>query len=448
LRSVWKLAWPTVLLNVVNGSSGVVDQILVGKYVDYHGNAAIGVAWQTFLVIIVFLSSLFNGMGVLVARYAGKQDSETVSTLVYETFLTSLLLQFFIVAPIGYMISPTLLRWVNAEPAVAEHALGFLRIMFTCSMPLFAMFMLTGALQAAGNPKTPLVLGILTTGLNIVLSTMFITGFGPLPQMGASGAALGTCLSPLPSVVIALYLIHNNALIIRKPKRMSLIPDFRIIKEIARIGIPTGIQAVLLNIGGWFLLRYIGALEHSAEAQAAYTICYSQLFSFITWTSFGLRAASSTIISQNIGAGDTARGKRGVYVTTSIGIVWAVALGLLFLFVPHALLKAFFVEDELVIRLGTDFLAYLSVSGVFLACALSLTGGLQGAGDTKTPMYIAFVTQIGILLGICEVCRRLGILTPHIIWIAILVSHSTRFAITWFMFQRGGWVSKRVEIAT
>lgn len=448
LRSVWKLAWPTVLLNLINGSSGFVDHVLVGHYQDYAANAAIGVAWQFFLVFVVFLSSLFSGMAVLVARYAGMRDKDTLNEVVYQTFLTSLLIQIFIVSPVGYFISPMLLDLANAKPEVTYHALPYMRVMFTCSTPLFLMFMMNNALQASGNPKTPLKLGILTTILNIVISAILITGFGPAPELGAVGAALGTVISPIPSVLIACWMMMKGQLIIGMPKKLSLIPKWGVVREIGRIGIPTGIQAVLLNIGGAMLISYIGALDHSAEAQAAYTICYTQLFSFVTWTSFGLRAASATIIGQNIGAGNTQRGKRGVYVTTAIGAVWSAMLGLMFISVPAMLLGLFNVKQELVLALGSDLLAFLSVSGVFLASALSLTGGLQGAGDTKTPMYIAFITQIGVLLGICEVYARLGLLTPHVVWIAILVSHVSRMLLTVIMFQRGGWVHARVEVRT
>lgn len=446
LRSVWKLAWPTILLNLMNGLHGFIDHLLVGHFLDYNANAAIGVAWQNFLVIIVFIASLFNGMAVLVARYAGKQDRETLSKVVYETFLASILLQVFIVAPLGYMLSPTLLDLANAAPEVRAYALPFLRVMFTCSPPLFLMFMLTGALQASGNVKTPLLLGILTTGFMVILNAMLITGFGPAPKLGTTGAAIGTCVAPIPAIIVAIVLIYRGKTIIQPPKKLTLIPDFHMIRDIARIGIPTGIQAVLLNVGGAWLLRYIGSLDNSAAAQAAYTICYTQLFSFVTSIGFGLRAASSTIIGQNIGAGKTERGKHSVYLTTLIGIAWAVACGVVFFAVPHQLMALFGATKDPVLGYGIDLLRYLTFSGLFLVATLSLTGGLQGAGDTKTPMWIALITQIGVLLGFCEVFYRLDMLSTHVIWIAILVSHISRFALTYISFQRGHWTKARVEV--
>lgn len=441
-RSVWKLAWPVVLTQLVAGIHGFIDQILVGNFVGSDGNAGIGVAWQMFLVVVVFIASLFQGMGVMIARYAGRQDKESISRVAYDTFLASLYILIFVTAPLGYVLSPSLLVITNAEPQVQEHALPYLRILFTCSAPLFLMFMLNGALQASGNARTPLFLGIVTTILNVVLSMFFIV----VLDMGAAGAALGTVLGPVPSVCIVLHLVLSGRLILSAPARFYWRPDFKILKTAARIGIPTGIQAVLLNIGGVMLLRFIGALEHSAEAQAAYTICYTQLFSFVTWVGFGLRAASSSLIGQNMGAGNTERGKHAVYVAAAYGGVWAVGLGLIYWFIPESLLALFDADEGPVVELGVEFLKFLAFSGLFLIGSLAITGGLQGAGDTTKPMYIAFVSQIVILLGYCWILDSMGLLSSTAIWSAILISHSTRFLFTLFFFRRGSWEHINVEI--
>ena len=446
LRSVVKLSIPVIGLNLVNGVHGLVDHILVGHYLDSNANAGIGVAWQVFLVIVVFIASLFHGMNVLVARYAGRQDRENLSNVVYHTFLASVAVLFFVVAPLGYIISPYLLDLVNARIEVQVYALPYLRIMFTCGAPLFLMFMMTGAMQASGDPHTPFYLGFLTTGINIVVSVLLITGLGPFPQLGTAGAAIGTCLAPLPSVCIMLTMVMRRRLIIHPPAHFTLKPDLSVLRVVSRLGIPTGTQAVLLNIGGVLLLRYIGSLEHASEAQAAYVICYSQLFAFVSWASFGFRSASATLMGQNLGAGNPERAKESVRVASTLGGLWAVGFGVIFWFFPHVLLGLFDVQDHVVLTLGSQLLKYLAFSGVFLAIALSYTGGLQGAGDTKKPMYIAFVTQIMVVLGICQVLQYMGILEAHHIWAAILAGHATRLVLTYAVFQQGRWVHIKVEL--
>src|SRR3989338_1277185 len=115
-RAVWRLAWPTMLQNVIGGLQGIIDHAMVGHFVGYTGNAAIGVSLQIFIVVIVFIMSLYSGMGVLVARFAGAGDHEKVNRTVYQAFLTSLGLSVGVLAPPGYMLSPHFLDPVHATP--------------------------------------------------------------------------------------------------------------------------------------------------------------------------------------------------------------------------------------------------------------------------------------------------------------------------------------------
>ncbi len=449
LRSVWKLAWPLVLLNLINGMHGIVDHVLIGHFhgsADNAANAAIGVAWQVFLVIVVFIASIFHGMNVLIARYAGRQDRDTISEVFYAAFMVSLIILVGIVAPLGYFCAPLLLRAVNIADEVYVHALPYLRLLFLCGAPLFLMFMLTGAFHASGEPKTPLKLGILTTALNILISSVLIIGIGPFPPLGVMGAALGTVLAPTVSCGIGLYLVFSRRMIIQPPRRFRVLPDLQLLRGMARIGIPTGIQGVLLNIAGVLLLRYISTLEHSAAAQAAYTICYAQLFSLVTWTSFGLRAAAGTLMGQNIGAGVRRRGKRGVVFAACMGAAWSFAVGVVFWTYPGVLLRLFNAVDEPVFSFGVSLLRYLSLSGVAVAVNLALTGGLQGAGATRVPMFIAFATQIVALLSICQFFLSMGTLTADKVWAALFFSHALRLTLTWLVFRTDGWTHTSVEL--
>ena len=448
LRSIWKLTWPVTLLNLVNGLHGLIDHALVGWHFGQDGNAAnagIGSAWQCFLVFVVFIASLFHGMNVLIARYAGKEDRDMLSKVAYNAFLTSLYILVGIVAPVGYFIAPWILELVGLKPEVMVYALPYIRVLFTCSAPLFLMFMLVGAFQASGDTKTPLVLGIFSTILNLVLSATLIVGFGPIPSIGPLGAAVGTVVAPIPAVLIALYIIFHKKTIIHPPEKFTLIPDFTIMKRVATIGLPTGVQGVLLNLGGVLLIRFINQVDYASATLAAYTICYSQLFSFITWPSFGLRSACATVMGQNIGAGNHGRGKHAVYLGALIGFSWAFVIGLAFWFIPVKLMGMFKVEDPIVLSYATSLLHFLAFSGLVLAPALAFTGALQGAGETKKPMYIAFATQIVLLLGMCWYFNSKDMLTPDRIWLSILTSHIARLALTYGVFRTAGWMHTKVE---
>jgi len=438
--AVWRLAWPTMLQNVIAGLQGIIDHVMVGHFVGYAANAAIGVSWQIILVVIVFISSLFIGMSVLVARFAGANEPETVNRVVYQAFITAFVLSILLGA-VGYFAAPSLLNIVHAAPAVQKLALPFLRAMFLGIFGLLMFFMLSGAFRAAGDPRTPLRLGMMMTGLTIILNVTLIPRLGPL------GAAVGTIVSSTTVAIYGVTRFFSPKSVIQFHRGMDLRPDWSIIRSLFSFGLPSGIQGIAMNIAGVMLLRFIGSLEHSAAAQAAYAVGYTELFSLITWTSVGLMGASATISGQNLGAGKPERAMQGVAVASSFGLLLAAIIGSAFVVVPHSLLAIFGMRDPQVTELGTQLLRYLSVSGFFITVALSYTGGLQGTGDTRSPLYISIVSQIVVPIGLCAYWQSAGQLRPGHIWMAIVLGHLTRAALSVLRFRQGKWRNIAIGIA-
>jgi putative MATE family efflux protein len=445
-HAVWMIAWPTVLQNLIGGLQGVVDHALVGHFVGYAGNAAIGVAIQIFIVVIAFVMSVFSGMGVLVARFTGANDRDKVNRTVYQAFLAAVALWGIVLAPLGWILAPSLLGVVHAAPAVRAEALPFLRIMFVGSLGMLLFFMVGGALRAAGDARTPLRLGILLTALNIACNVVFITGLGPVPRLGTAGAAVGTTVAGLSMSGVAVYLLLSGRLPVVWHKGMDWRPDWGIIRALFRFGLPTGVQGIAMNVAGVLLLRYLGSLAQSAQAQAAYAVGYTELFSFITWTSIGLMGAAATVAGQNLGARRPERAVYGVHVAAGLGLGLAATVGALFLTIPRALLGLFGMTDPVVVGLGVQLLGFLSVSGLFVTVALTYTGGLQGTGDTRSPLYISIVSQIVVPLGLCALLQATRGLRPVDIWTAILLGHMTRCALSVLRFRQGKWRNIRVEM--
>ena len=444
--AVWKIAWPTVLQNAIGGLQGIIDHAMVGHYVGFEANAAIGVSWQIFLVVIVFISSLFTGMGVLVSRFAGANDHDKVNRTVYQAFLTAFGLSVFILAPLGYFAAPSLLELVNAAPAVKAEALPFLRTMFLFSIGMLMFFMLSGALRAAGDARTGLYLGGAMTVLNILLNIVLITGAGPIPALGTQGAAIGTVTASSTVSAVALWMILTGRLVIHFPENMSWKPDWTIIRQLFRFGLPTGIQGVAMNVAGVLLLRFIGSLEHSAEAQAAYAVGYAELFSLITWTSVGLMGAAAAVAGQNLGAGFPERSERAVYLAARVGVGVAAFIGALFLLIPEQLLAIFGLREPRVVELGKELLRFLSISGFFITVALTFTGGLQGTGDTRSPLVITLISQVALPLGICFAVQEFGTLRSTTVWTAILSGHMMRCILSVLRFRQGHWRRIAVEV--
>ena len=427
---------------MIGGLQGIVDHVMVGHYVGFTGNAAIGVGWQIFLLVVVFISSLFTGMGVLVSRFTGMNDHEKVNRAVYQAFLVSIVMGLGILGPIGWVISPKLLDLVHAAPEVRAAALPYLRTMFVCSIGQLLYYMIAGGLRAAGDARTGLRIGMWIIGLNVGLNMILIRGLGPIPAFGAQGAALGTSIASAIASGFGIWLMMTGRVVInivhvpRKPDW----PDHP-----ALVVRPSGWRAGwAMNVAGVLLLRFLGSLSYSAEAQAAYAVCYTELFSFITWTSVGLMGAAAAIAGQNLGAGHPDRSVRAVQIAARFGLMIAGTIGLIFLLFSSQLLGFFGLKDPIVVQIGRQLLRYLSVSGLFITVALTYTGGLQGTGDTRSPLYITLVAQIAVPLGLCFFAQATGQLQASWIWMAIVIGHFTRCTLSVARFHQGRWRSIEV----
>jgi Na+-driven multidrug efflux pump len=284
------------------------------------------------------------------------------------------------------------------------------------------------------------------TVLNIILNVILIRGLGPIPALGTAGAALGTAIASMTVAAYAIYHLFRGDTVIRFSRQMRWRADWVIIRSLFKFGLPTGVQGIAMNVAGVLLLRFVGSLQDSAAAQAAYAIGYGQLFSMITWTSVGLMGAAATIAGQNLGANQPERAIQGVHTAARLGITVAFVIGAIFIVMPHALLWVFDAHTGAVGRIGEELLRFLALSGFFITVALVYTGGLQGTGDTRSPLYITLASQIAIPIGICTVVQLMRPLQSTDIWIAIVLGHLARCVLSVARFRQGKWRHIKVEI--
>jgi Na+-driven multidrug efflux pump len=152
------------------------------------------------------------------------------------------------------------------------------------------------------------------------------------------------------------------------------------------------------------------------------------------------------VAGQNLGAGRPDRTVEAIRVASRVGLGIALTVGLFFLIIPRALLAMFGMDDPVTVDIGVQLLRFLALSGLFVTVALTYTGGLQGTGDTKSPLYISIISQIVIPLGLCAVLQSTVGLRPGYIWLAIVLGHFTRAALSVTRFRQGKWRGIEVNI--
>lgn len=443
--AVWKIAWPTMLLNVAGGLQGVVDHLMVGRYVGYQGNAAVGVGWQIFGVFIVFVTSVYGGVGVLIARFAGADRPDRVHRAFAQALVASAALSLGVLTPLGYALSPRLLALVHATAEVRAEALPYLRTLFLCNAPLSIFLLLASALRAAGDARTPMRLSLLMTSANVVATAVLVRGLGPIPALGTRGAAASTVGAGALAAAVAFYLFFARRLVVRFAGWRALRPDRKTLAQIFRFGLPMGLQSIALHLGGLVLLAYVGSLAAGAEAQAVYSVAYGQIFLVVNLISVSLMSAAATVAGQSLGAERAERAARTPGAALALGLTLNVPLALVFSLAPGPLLGLFGLAEPRILALGTELLRYLAAGSAFLTAAYVYTGALQGTGDTRGALLITLTSQLAVPLAWCATLDALSVLAASGIWSAIVLGFAVRAVLAVLRFRRGGW--RRIKIS-
>jgi Na+-driven multidrug efflux pump len=401
----------------------------------FTGNAAIGVSFQIFLVVVVFLGSLFTGMAVLVARFTGAGDAVAVNRAASQAFLVAITLSVGVVAPVGYFAAPYLLGMINAAPAVQAEALSFLRIMLVFNFGMMMFFMLGSGLRAAGDAKTPLRLGVAMTAMNIGLNVVFICGLGPIPSFGTAGAAMGTVIS---GGVIAIYSVTQlfRGVWVLDFRHVSWRPDWEIIRALFRGCLPGFRDRNECRGGAHSAICRL----HRVECRGAGGLC---------------DCVHGVVLAGHVDVGGSdgshVGGRRPESRRRQTRTQWAGGArreqdrtdhrrhgGPAVLDHPHA---AVGMQQPEVLRIGTELLAFLAVSGLFITTALTYTGGLQGTGDTKSPLYISLISQFALPIGYMATIQLTRQLVPSDVWLAIVMGHALRCVLSVWRFRQGRWHS-------
>jgi Na+-driven multidrug efflux pump len=156
--------------------------------------------------------------------------------------------------------------------------------------------------------------------------------------------------------------------------------------------------------------------------------------------------ATAAVAGQNLGAGKPERSMAAARVAAGIGLGVAAVVGLAFVLAPRALLGVFALDQGVGFELGRQLLGYLAISGFFVTVALTYTGGLQGTGDTRSPLYISIVSQLFVPIGLCTFFSMTRGLEPADIWLAIVLGHATRAVLSVLRFRQGKWRNITVNL--
>ena len=380
-RLITAFAIPVLLSQVFQQLYNTADALIVGRFLGDEALAAVSSSGTLIFLIISFFTGMSMGASVTISRYFGAGDYARVSRAIHTNVLLAILCGI-VLTVFGVALTPTFLRWMGTDPDVLPEAISYFRYYFFGILAVVMYNTCKGIMNALGDSRRPLYYLILSSLVNIVLDLLFIAVF----HWGVWSAAAATTISQAVSMVLCLIHLTKKGTIYQVRLR-DLRLDREMLGQIFRYGLPSGVQNSVIGFANVIVQSNINSF--GKVAMAAYG-AYSKLegFAFLPVTSFTM--ALTTYVSQNLGAGEYDRAKKGSRFGIITSLLLAELIGvLMYLFAPQ--LTAIFTETPEVIALGVEQARTISLFYCLLAFSHAVASVCRGAGKAFVPMTIMLV---------------------------------------------------------
>jgi putative MATE family efflux protein len=438
LPGLMRLAVPMLISSVLQNAQTLIDLFWVGR-LGSESVAALALSGTILMMMFPLIMGMAAGTVALVSRRVGEdrpaEAADTAGQAIGLAFGLGL-----VAGLLGAVAAPYFCRALGAPPLVAGLATRYLRVSFLGMFTVCVLFIGGHSVfQASGNTVIPMLIIMLSNGLNLVLDPILIFGLLGCPRLEIRGAALATIIAQATAASVAIALLMSGRKGIHVHAR-RLLPRPGIAFAILRIGLPGSGQMLARSLMALVLMRIVAA--SGTAAMAAYGIGL-RFHMIILMPAFALGNAVATMVGQNLGAGQAERAHRAAWLGAAMDMgIMAVLGGLLVAFAPA--LVGVFDPDPAVVAIGTSFLRTTSGFFVFVALAIVLGRGLQGAGDTMSSMVCTIIALWGLQVPLAVVLSRVVDPPTQGIWWAMVAAVTVHGLLVTAWFQTGRWKRRRV----
>src|SRR5260370_19744193 len=438
VRSLLTLAVPIALANVLQAAYQLIDAFWVGR-LGGAAVAAVSVSTPIMFLTIGLGAGLAIAGSTLVAQSFGARNHDMVDHVAAHT-LVMIVVVSVVLGTLGYLAAPSILRLMGVAPEVYSGAVGFMRVSFVGLVFNFFFFMFQSLMRGVGEAKLPVLIVFGTVILNFALDPLFIFGWGPIPRLGVRGAAVATVGTESLAALIGLGVLLGGRYGIHLAWR-DFIPDRAYVKRAFVLGFPGSIEQSARALGMTVLTFLIASF--GTVTVAAYGVG-STVLQVVMIPAMGLTMAVSTLVGQNIGAGNIDRAARIGRLGSWLGFGTLSAFGVI-AFVSAPQLVAFFVpHDAPVIAAGATYLRIMPLSCGFLGAQFSMTGVLRASGNMMTTMMLTLVSQWVLQFPLAYVLSMHTSLHVLGIWWAFPISNVLIALVTIGIYSKGACKRKRL----
>lgn len=430
---IWKkiitFAFPLFLGNLFQQLYNTADSLIVGNFLGSDALAAVSSSGSLIFLMVGFFNGIAMGAGVVVARYYGARQIGHVQRAIHTDVAFGLTAGAALTV-IGLLLAPKLLVWMGTPADVMPNSILYFRIYFCGSLAFVMYNVLVGILQSIGDSRHPLYYLIISSLINIALDLIFVGIF----RFGVGSAALATIISQFVSALLCLRrLLHSP-----EDYRVSIRKirfDPIMLKQIIQNGLPSGIQNSIIALANVVVQSNINSFGKMAVAGCG---AYSKIegFGFLPITCFSL--ALTTFVSQNLGARQYDRAKKGARFGILCSITLAEIIGVcIYIFSPY--LIAAFNNDPEVIAFGVQQARTITLFYFLLAFSHCIAGIMRGAGKATVPMFTMMVCWCIIRVTYITVAVRIVPVIRTVFWAYPLTwSLSSIVFLTYFL--KADWI--------
>jgi len=438
-RTVVTLATPAVVENLLVTAVFFVDTLLIGWLHDDTALAAVGLGSTVMFAANGLFEALAVSATALVARSCGEGDFQQAGRVAGQSLGLSLLLSAGLMALL-MPLAGGFLSLLGAEPAVVQAGGLYLRLILSTSFLSFPLMVANGILRGAGDTRTPMWLTLAMNVWNVAAAVILVFGLGPIPALGLAGAGIATASARALGGGLGLLVLFRGWSVVQvRPAALGRW-DGRLIWRIVRLGLPNLGETIISRLGYLAFMSIVTRLGTIPLAAHQLALRVESLSFMPGW---GLSVAAATLAGQSLGAGAPEVAARGIRRTLLMALGLTGGIGVLYAAFGPQIVTIFGSTPEVLEQAGLA-VRIAAAEQPFLAAQMVLAGGLRGAGDTRTPMWVS-------LFGVA--CLRLVVVYLFAVtlgwglagvWWGTAVDWAGRSALIWALFRRGRWKEVRV----
>lgn len=424
-----RFALPIFLGNLFQQFYNVADSLIVGNFIGPDALAAVSSSGSLIFLMVGFFNGISIGAGVVTARYFGARDKASLERSIHTTVAFGIAAGFLLMA-LGLIAAPLILRLMGTPADVLPNSIAYFRVYFCGSLAFVLYNIFVGILQSVGDSKRPLMYLIISSMVNILLDLLFVAVF----KWGVWSAAFATIISQFVSAGLCLHKLLTTKEEYRLTIR-NIRFDMHMLKQIIRIGLPTGLQNSVISLANVVVQSNINAFGKLAVAGCG---AYSKIegFGFLPVTCFSM--SLTTFISQNLGAKKLDRVKKGARFGVLCSVLLAELVGIsIYFLAPHFI--ALFNNDPEVIRYGVAQARTITLFYFLLAFSHCMAAIFRGAGKSTVPMMVMLICWCVIRVTYITIAVRFFPVITTIFWAYPLTWSLSSITFTIYYFK-SGWL--------